>query len=106
METGFTKYQSNIEKHRTYIGTKRVDIDYSAKYAAMEDHFIKIATEDKEMTLKMNAAEKACLDNFMMARNQGLLFQKGSMDANGKSTLVDEIGRPWISISYSYSKVA
>lgn len=79
------------------IGTVRNDVDYSAKYAAMEDTFINIATKDKEFTYKLPAAEKVCLDSFMAARNNLLLFQKGSIDVNGKSTLVDEIGRPLVS---------
>lgn len=96
-ETGYSKYQSNIEKHRTYIGTQRCDLDVSAKYAAMEDQFIKIATDDKkDFTYKLTGAEKVCLDSYMYARNNALLFSKGSMDANGKSRLADELGRPLI----------
>lgn len=93
-ETGFTKYQSNIEKHRTMIGTTRCDIDYSAKYAAMEDQFINIATKDKDFVYKLSGAEKVCLDSYMAARNNKLLFSKGNFDVNGKTTISDEIGRP------------
>lgn len=61
----------------------------------MEDQFIKIANDSgKEFTYKLTAAEKACLDSFMFARSNALLFSKGSIDVNGKSTLHDEIGRP------------
>ena len=96
-ETGYTKYQSNIEKHRTYIGTQRADVDYSAKYAALEDQFIKISDDKKgDFVYKMTGAEKACLDSYMAARNGALLFSKGSVDANGKTTLHDEVGRPLI----------
>ena len=95
-ETGFTKYQSNIERHRTMIGTTRCDIDYSAKYAAMEDQFINIATKDKDFTYKLTGAEKVCLDSYMQARNSKLLFSKGNFDVNGKTTISDEIGRPII----------
>lgn len=93
----------NIEKHRTYIGTQRCDIDYSAKYAAMEDQFIQIATKDKEFTYKLTGAEKVCLDSYMAARNNKLLFSKGSVDVNGKSTLHDEIGRPRCCKSATYT---
>lgn len=93
-ETGFTKYQSNIEKHRTMIGTTRCDIDYSAKYMALEDQFINIATKDKDFTYKLSGAEKVCLDSYMAARNNKLLFSKGNFDVNGKTTISDEIGRP------------
>ena len=79
------------------IGTLRTDIDYSAKYAAMEDQFINIANNGKEFTYKLNAAEKVCLDSFMEARNNLLLFSKGNFDENGKVTLHDEIGRELIS---------
>lgn len=71
-------------------------MDFSAQYAAMEDQFINIAKDGKDYTYKMLGAEKVCLDNFMFARNNKLLFSKGSMDANGKTTLHDELGRPLI----------
>ena len=66
----------------------------SAKYAAMEDQFINIATKDKDFTFKLSGAEKACLDSYMAARNNKLLFSKGNFDANGKVTIHDEVGRP------------
>ena len=63
----------------------------------MEVHFISIAKGDgKEFTYKMLGAEKVCLDSFMFSRNNADLFAKGSVDANGKSTLSDELGRPII----------
>lgn len=93
-EVGYVKYQSNIEKARTYIGTTRNDIDMSAKYAAMEDQFINIANNGKEFTYKLNAAEKVCLDSFMESRNNKLMFSKGNFDENGRTTIHDEIGRP------------
>lgn len=66
----------------------------SAKYAAMEDQFIKISDDKKgDFVYKMTGAEKLCLDNYMFARNNALLFAKGSVNAEGKSTLHDEIGR-------------
>lgn len=76
------------------IGTTRCDIDYSAKYAALEDQFINIATKDKDFTYKLTGAEKVCLDSYMAARNNKLLFSKGNFDVNGKTTISDEIGRP------------
>ena len=96
MEVGYVKYQSNIERHRTMIGTHRVDIDYSAKYAAMEDHFINIANNGKDYTYKLNAADKVAMDSFMEVRNNKLLFSKGNFDENGRVTLHDEIGRPLV----------
>jgi hypothetical protein len=45
-ETGFIKYQSNIERMRNYMTQIRVDDSYSQKYALMEDTFIKVAKGD------------------------------------------------------------
>ncbi len=96
----YTKYQSNIEKHRNYITTFRNDISYSALYAAHEDVFIRIGEGKdknslKEVTYKMDKKEKELLDNFMTSRNQGLLFNKTNIDVNGKATIVDpDTGRP------------
>lgn len=100
-EEGFTKYQSNIEKHRQWITEHRNDISYSARYAQMEDQFIKIAQgegtgELKEKIFKLNKMEKDLLDAFQTVKNNALLWQKTTMDANGKSSVLTEDGRPLI----------
>ena len=49
----------------------------------------------KEVTYKMNKKEKELMENFLTSRNQGLLFNKTNIDANGKATIVDpDTGRP------------
>ena len=99
-EEGYIKYQSNIEKHRNYITTHRVDTSYSALFAAHEDVFVNVA-EGKgnggltETLYKMNKKEKDLLENFLYVRNNGLLFNKTNVDKNGKPTIVDpDTGRP------------
>jgi hypothetical protein len=99
-EEGYVKYQSNIEKHRNYITTHRVDDSYSAQYAAFEDKFISIG-EGKgqgnltETIYRMDKLEKNLLDNFLYVRNNGLLFNKTNVDVNGKPTISDpDTGRP------------
>ena len=95
---GYTKYQSNSEKMRTYIATHRCDIDMSAMYKPMEDVFIQIGKgSDDDPVYKMNTAEKDCLDSFMEARNNALLWGKSNMDATGKPKIYDEDGRPIVS---------
>ena len=76
-EEGYVKYQSNIERHRNYITTHRVDDNYSALYAAHEDQFIKVAEGKDQGSLtetiyKMDKKEKVLLDNFLYVRNNGL----------------------------------
>lgn len=100
-EFGFTKYQSNIEKHRNWITEHRNDISYSARYAQMEDQFIKISQgegtgELKEKIFKLNKMEKDLLDNFQTVKNNHLLWGKTTMDQNGKATIMTEDGRPLI----------
>ena len=97
-QEGYTKYQSNCEKMRTYIATHRCDIDMSAMYKPMEDIFIQIGKgSDDDPVYKMNTAEKDCLDSFMEARNNALLWGKSNMDATGKPKIYDEDGRPIVS---------
>ena len=97
-EEGYVRYQSNLEKHRASIATHRADVDMSAQYRAMEDIFINIAKGDKEVTYQMNSAEKDCLDSFMEARNNALLWGKSNLDKNFKPTAFDpETGRPVVS---------
>lgn len=91
----------NIEKHRNWLTEHRNDISYSARYAQLEDQFIKIAQgegtgEMKEKIFKLNKMEKDLLDNFQTVKNNALLWQKTTMDVNGKSTVLTEDGRPLI----------
>lgn len=98
-EEGYTRYQSNTEKHRAYIATHRADIDMSSKYNAAEQVFIGIAKDNdkNEHVYQMNTAEKACIDSFMEARNNALLWGKTNLDIHGKPTAFDpETGRPII----------
>ncbi len=95
----YSKYQSNVEKHRTYIATHRADVSMSAQYNPMEQVFITIGKGEKDDPVyAMNTAQKDCLDTFMMARNNGLLWGKTNMNLDGKPKIFDpETGRPIIS---------
>lgn len=97
---GYTKYQSNTESFRTYIATHRCDVDMSAMYKPLEDVFIQIGKGDTSQGMdpvyKMNTAEKDCLDSFMQARNNSLVWGKSNVDVNGKPKHYDEQGRPLI----------
>ena len=99
-EIGFTKYTSNYEKMRGWIGELRCDIDASARYLALEDAFVKVTKEDvggnKNYLFKMPGMKKVLLDNFYEARNNSLMWQKTTMDENGKCTLHDRQGRELI----------
>lgn len=91
-DEGHIKYQSNFEKARNYITTFRVDDSFSSLYALHEDQFVKIAEgkgEMKESYYKMDKKEKVLLDNFLTARNQGLLFNKSNIDLNGRANIQD-----------------
>lgn len=103
-EEGHTKYQSDVNKFRNYLTTFRVDTSYSSLFAAQEQVFINIASgKDQgslsETTYKMQKKENTLLDNFMYARNSGLLFNKSDIDANGKPTVVDPATNRPISLS-------
>jgi len=99
-EEGYTKWQSNIEKHRGYIQTHRFDASYSERYAALEDVFVKIGKKEEqggmsETIYRMDTLQKNLLETFLVGRNQALLFSKGNVDANGKATIVDpDTNRP------------
>lgn len=95
------EYYVNVEKHRGYISTHRVDASYSALYAAQEDTFVKIAEGKDQGNLtetiyRLDRVQKNLLDNFLIARNQGMLFSKGNVDpTTGKPTIVDpDTNRP------------
>lgn len=93
-EEGYTKWQSNIEKHRGYIQTHRFDASYSERYAALENVFIKVAEGKDQGSLtetiyRMDTVQKNLLDTFLEGRNNALLFSKGNIDENGKATIVD-----------------
>lgn len=101
-EEGYTKYQNDLEKHRTYISTHRCDVDASAQYLAMEDVFIQIGKGEKggkdDPWYKMNKMEKDLLDSFIYVRNEAALRGKSNMDSTGKPKLYEpETNRPIIS---------
>lgn len=98
---GYIKYQSNVETHREYLTTHRVDVEYSAQFAATEQMFIDVAQgKDKDnlthKIFRMDKKEKQLLDNFLYVRNNGLLFNRGNVDKNGKATIQNENGIPII----------
>jgi len=91
-----------LEKHRNWLTESRVDVEYSSRFKALEDQFIKISNgegngELKEKLFKLNKAEKDLLENFIHVKNNALLWSKTTMDANGKATVLTEDGRPLIS---------
>jgi hypothetical protein len=72
-DTGFVKYQSNVEKMRNYMTTVRVDDSYSSKYALMEDTFIKVGKGDgngnlTEKIYRLEPMKKNLIQNFLYAR--------------------------------------
>jgi hypothetical protein len=93
-EEGYTKYQSNIERHRNHISTHRNDISFSSNFAMLEDVFISVGMNkgkgsSTETIYKMKKKEKELLDNFLFSRNNALLFGKSNVDKNGKPTIFD-----------------
>lgn len=98
--TGFVKYQSNVEKMRNYMTTVRVEDSYSAKYAAMEDSFIKIAKGDNQGCLsekiyKLDPMKKNLIENFLTVRENMMLLAHGNVGVDGKATISDKAtGQP------------
>ena len=98
-EEGYSKFQSQMERHRNFMTTFRADASWSSLFAIQEHVFMSIA-DDKDQTksegvYKMLKKEKELLDTFMYAMNTGLLLNKGNIDVNGKATIQEpETGRP------------
>lgn len=103
-DQGYTKFQSNIEKHRNWISEIRSDVSWSSRYALMEDTFIKISNGEesgnyKEKIYRLPKVKQVCLEDFMQKRNNNLLLGKSTMDnKTGKCTVHDpDTNRPLIS---------
>ena len=98
-EEGYSKFQSQTERHRNFMTTFRADASWSSLFAIQENVFMSIA-DDKDQTksegvYKMLKKEKELLDTFMYAMNTGLLLNKGNIDVNGRPTISEpETGRP------------
>ena len=90
----------NVERMRNYMTTVRVQDTYSAKYALMEDTFIKIGKGENQGCLtekiyKLNPMKKNLIENFLYARENMILLAKGTVGKNSKTTLADKAtGRP------------
>lgn len=100
-EEGYTKYQSNVEKHRNHISTHRNDVSFSSLFALTEEVVIDLGDgkvkdgKKGDALYKMPKKEFELLESFMYARNNALLFGKSNVDKNGKPTIVDpDTGRP------------
>ncbi len=83
-EEGYSKFQSQVEKHRNFMTTFRCDTSWSSLYALSEQLFMEIC-DDKDKTksegvYKMVKKEKELLDSFVYAQNTGLLLNKGNVD--------------------------
>ena len=77
----------------------RADVSWSSLYALQEPVFMRISdNSDKkkgEAVYKMVKKDKELLDTFMYIQNNGMLFNKGTVDKDGRSTLTDPAtGRP------------
>jgi hypothetical protein len=92
-ERGYTKFTSNTETHRNYLSRHRASVDWSADFAMEEDVFIADGKVGNETIYKMNKKEKDCLDQYLLARENSLLFSECNFDINGKCLLQDEKGR-------------
>lgn len=93
-EEGYVKEQHSTERHRNYMTMFRNDASYSEQYKLLENVFIKIGEGDKkvekETIYKLDTVEKNLLDNFMLSRAQGLLFNKCNVNpATGKALICD-----------------
>lgn len=90
----------NVERMRNYMSTIRVQDTYSAKYALMEDTFIKIGKGENQGCLtekiyKLDPMKKNLIENFLYARENMILLAKGTVGVDGKTTLADKAtGRP------------
>lgn len=81
------------------MATHRADVDMSAQYKPMEDVFIQIGKGQKDDPVyKMNSAEKDCLDTFMMARNNDLVWGKTDVDVNGRPKIYEPLISVWGSL--------
>lgn len=98
-ERGYSKFTSNVEKHRGHISLHRASVASSQEYNALEDVYIQVARGkyspkgDEEMFYKLNKKEKDCLDSLYYAKNQHILFGKSNHDVNGKCLDFDDQGR-------------
>lgn len=99
-EEGYSKFQSNIEKHRNWITTHRVDASRTSLMGALEHVFVNVKegkSKDQmtEKLYKMDTIENRLLENFLFVRDSGNLFNKTNVDENGKPTIFDkDLGRP------------
>jgi hypothetical protein len=92
-ERGYTKFLSNTETHRNYISRNRGGSDWSADYALREEIFIADGKKGKEEIYRMNKKEKDCMDSFLFARENNMIFSETNFDINGKCLLQDDKGR-------------
>lgn len=92
-ERGYTKFMSNTETHRNFMGRHRASESVSADYKIREKVYLEVAKKDKTEYYKMHRHEKDCMDTFMLAKNNSNIFSETNFDVNGKCMDQDEQGR-------------
>lgn len=92
-ERGYTKFLSNTETHRNYMGRHRASSSASGDYLRKEKVYLEMAKKDGISYYKMHQHEKDCLDTFMYAKNNSNIFSQSNFDINGKCLTQDEQGR-------------
>lgn len=95
---GYSKFQSNIERHRNYLTLHRVGHSTTGQYALQETKFIEMAGKGKNgnqelVYYKLESADKMCLEQFYEIRNNHLLFGKSNHDEKGRCLLQEADGR-------------
>ncbi len=93
---GYSKFHSNIEKHRGHISLHRASVSWTSQYALQEEIFINTGKgknsttgKEEEMFFRLNKKEKECLDTLYLSKNNNMLFGKTNFDVNGKCLIQD-----------------
>lgn len=98
-ELGYTKFQSSFNKYRNYMTTFRADVSWSSLYAIQEPVFMRISDDKNknkgQAIYKMVKKDQELIDTFMYIQNNGMLFNRGTVDKDGRSAITDpSSGRP------------
>jgi len=88
-ERGYTKFVENTETHRQYLTRHRYSIDWSQQYAANGHVYFETEENKKKVYYKALKKEKEVLDQFLLGRENSMLFEHSNHDIHGKCLLQD-----------------
>ena len=92
-ERGYSRFIADAETHRGYLTRHRHGVDWSQQFASTAEVYFETEEDKKTVYYKALQAEQNVLDEFMLTREQNIVYGRSNHDTNGKCLMQDPDGQ-------------